>query len=92
MRISNTGGDGFTGFHPVDQLSQKGPSVRAFDNLRGQIRGPNTGAPADLDAGVAFARGGVRDVDALGQALTGVDAVTGLVAGVGFRDAGELTA
>jgi dTDP-L-rhamnose 4-epimerase len=92
MRISITGGDGFIGSHPADQLSQKGHSVRAFDNLRGQIHGPNTAPPAHLDEGVAFARGGVRDLDGVGRALTGVDAVTRLIAAVGFGDAGELTA
>jgi dTDP-L-rhamnose 4-epimerase len=76
-----TGGAGFIGSHVVELLLQKDMSVRVLDSLVEQVHqgvGPRYVSP---DA--EFIRGDVRDRDALGKALRGVDRVIHLAAEVG---------
>ncbi|HVW27133.1 MAG TPA: SDR family NAD(P)-dependent oxidoreductase [Polyangiaceae bacterium] len=83
MHVLITGGAGFIGSHVADELLRSGYKVRAIDNLRGQVHGPNAKRPAYLDDRVEFVHGDVRDVRAMESALAGVDAVVHLAAAVG---------
>jgi dTDP-L-rhamnose 4-epimerase len=83
MRVLITGGAGFIGSHVADLLLQHGYRVRAFDNLRGQVHGPEAKRPAYLDDKVELVRGDVRDAAAVEAALIGADAVIHLAAAVG---------
>lgn len=77
-----TGGAGFIGSHLADLLLARGWAVRALDNLSPQVHGDG-GRPAYLDPAVELVRGDVRDPEAVGRALVGVDAVVHLAAAVG---------
>ena len=77
-----TGGAGFIGSHLADLLLADGHRVRAFDNLTAQVHG-GAGRPAYLADDVELVVGDIRDPDAVGQALAGIDSVVHLAARVG---------
>jgi dTDP-L-rhamnose 4-epimerase len=88
MRILVTGGAGFIGSHTVDQLVARDHEVVVLDNLDPQVHGNEAKAPANLETHltarrIEFVRGDVRDREALGAALQGVEAVVHLAAAVG---------
>ncbi len=87
-----TGGAGFIGSHLVDALVARGHAVRVFDNLEPQVHGPDAAGlalaaqgrwPAYANPGAEYILGDVRDRDALGRALAGVEAVCHLAAATG---------
>lgn len=78
-----TGGAGFVGSHLVDALVARGDRVRVFDNLDAQVHGPARRAPAWLSPDAELVVGDMRDADAVGRALEGVDTVFHLAAAVG---------
>ncbi len=67
MKALLIGGSGFIGSHVVDQLLERGHSVRIFDRAPEHFR--KTPAGADLCIGH------LGDMDALGKALIGIDCV-----------------
>ncbi len=73
MRVLITGGAGFIGAHLANRLVQRGVGVRVLDDL-------SSGDPANLQPGVNFNRGDVRDVPKLWSLLQGVDVVFHLAA------------
>ena len=77
-RILVTGGAGFIGSHTCDRLLERGYEVRVFDALQARVH-PH-GWPAYLPQEVEKIVGDVRDADALGKALDGVDGVVHLAA------------
>jgi dTDP-L-rhamnose 4-epimerase len=77
-----TGGAGFIGSHLADELLAHGYSVRAFDNLVDQVHS-NGDRPEYLDSDVELVYGDIRDREAVGRALVGVDAVVHFAARVG---------
>jgi dTDP-L-rhamnose 4-epimerase len=82
MRVLITGGAGFIGSHLADRLLAEGHEVRALDNLDPQVHA--TGERPDyLDAAVDLHVGDVRDHEAVGRALDGIDAVYHFAAAVG---------
>ena len=81
MRILVTGGAGFIGSHLADRLLADGHAVRALDSLDPQVH--PAARPDYLDPAVELQVGDVRDRDAVGRALDGVDAVVHLAAAVG---------
>ena len=81
-RVLVTGGAGFIGSHLSDRLLAEGYEVRALDSLDPQVH-PEGERPDYLDSGVELLSGDVRDRDAVGKALDGVDAVVHLAAAVG---------
>ena len=82
MRVLITGGAGFIGSHLADRLLADGHEVRALDDLDGQVH-PDGRRPDYLDDAVELEVGDVRDRDAVGKALDGVDAVVHFAAAVG---------
>jgi dTDP-L-rhamnose 4-epimerase len=82
MRVLITGGAGFIGSHLAGRLLADGHEVRALDNLDGQVH-PDGRRPDYLDDAVELEVGDVRDRDAVGKALDGVDAVVHFAAAVG---------
>lgn len=73
MRILVTGGAGFLGAQLANRLHSEGHYVRVLDNL-------SSGDPAQLQQGINFTRGDVRDVPKLWSLLQGVDVVYHLAA------------
>ncbi len=59
-RILVTGGAGFIGSHTVDQLIQRGDTVRVYDNLNPQVHGENAIKPEYLHSEAEFIRGDVK--------------------------------
>src|SRR5512133_3938026 len=82
MRGLITGGAGFIGSHLADRLLAEGHEVRALDNLDRQVH-PAGERPDYLDGEVELQVGDVRDHDAVGRALDGIDTVIHLAAAVG---------
>ena len=82
MKILITGGAGFIGSHLADRLLSEGHEVRALDNLDPQVHGGGE-RPGYLDPAVELQVGDVRDHEAVGRALDGVDAVYHFAAAVG---------
>jgi len=84
-KILITGGAGFIGSHLADHLLETGCDVRALDNLVPQVHGESSGRirPAHLNADVELFAGDIRDPEAVGRALEGVDAVVHLASAVG---------
>lgn len=78
-----TGGAGFIGSHLADQLLAAGHRVRVYDNLSGQVHGPNPRRPDYLAADAELVFGDVRDEEGLTEALGGIDVVFHLAAAVG---------
>jgi dTDP-L-rhamnose 4-epimerase len=77
-----TGGAGFIGSHLADELLSHGYRVRAFDSLVDQVHS-NGDRPEYLDRDVELVYGDIRDREAVGRALVGVDAVVHFAARVG---------
>ena len=82
MRVLITGGAGFIGSHLADRLLAEGHDVRALDSLDAQVH-PSGQRPDYLDPAVELLVGDVRDHEAVGRALEGVDAVYHFAAAVG---------
>lgn len=81
MRVFVSGGAGFIGSHLVDLLVARGDTVRVYDNL-------SSGRPAFLahhgDA-VEFVKGDLLDLEAVVDAMDGVDLVFHLAANPDIR-------
>jgi dTDP-L-rhamnose 4-epimerase len=82
MRVLITGGAGFIGSHLADRLLAEGHEVRALDNLDPQVHLDGE-RPGYLDPAVELHVGDVRDRQAVGRALNGIDAVYHFAAAVG---------
>src|SRR2546422_2669348 len=82
MRVLITGGAGFIGSHLADRLLAEGHEVRALDNLDPQVH-PAGERPGYLNGDVELQVGDVRDHEAVGRALDGVEAVVHFAAAVG---------
>lgn len=80
-KILVTGGAGFVGSHTVDALLREGHCVRVFDNLSDQVH--HGKFPGYLSREVEFIGGDVRDIEALRNAVAGVDVVYHFAAAVG---------
>lgn len=78
-----TGGAGFIGSHLVDALLARGCAVRVFDNLDAQVHGKDADWPDYLSPEVERMRGDIRNPEAVGRALRGVDVVYHQAAAVG---------
>jgi dTDP-L-rhamnose 4-epimerase len=76
-----TGGAGFIGCHLARRLATAGHEVRVLDSLLEQVHGSDPG-PA-LPRGAEVVRGDIRDPEAVGAALDGIDGVFHLAAEVG---------
>jgi dTDP-L-rhamnose 4-epimerase len=83
VKILVTGGAGFVGSHLVDALLATGHEVRVLDNLYEEVHGEAAKRPDYLNAGAELQVGDVRDPDAVGRALEGVEIVFHLAAIVG---------
>jgi dTDP-L-rhamnose 4-epimerase len=82
MHILITGGAGFIGSHVADQLLERGHDVRVLDSLDAQVH-PSRERPGYLDPRVELQRGDIRDPQAVGRALDGIDGVVHFAARVG---------
>jgi dTDP-L-rhamnose 4-epimerase len=82
MRVLITGGAGFIGSHLADRLLADGHGVRALDSLDRQVH-PAGERPHYLDPAVELHVGDVRDHEAVGRALDGIDTVVHFAAAVG---------
>jgi dTDP-L-rhamnose 4-epimerase len=82
-RILVTGGAGFIGSHTVDQLIQRGDTVRVYDNLNPQVHGKNAKKPEYLHSEAEFIQGDVRDRDHFKKAIEDVELVIHDAAEVG---------
>lgn len=78
MRVLVTGGSGFIGSHIVDKLRDRGIQVRIFDMVMPTFR-----------TDVEFYHGSILDLEALGMAMMGIDAVYHLAAVADVRDVYE---
>src|SRR5436309_11463744 len=74
MRALVTGGAGFIGSHLVDLLLARGHAARVLDNLD-PLAHPTGEPPAYLTTDAELIVADVRDRDALGRALDGIDVV-----------------
>jgi dTDP-L-rhamnose 4-epimerase len=83
VKVLVTGGAGFIGSHLVDGLLEAGHEVRVLDQLVPQVHGDERRRPDYLAADVDLIVGDVRDREALGTALDGVEAVLHDAAAVG---------
>jgi len=81
-RVLVTGGAGFLGSHMVDALLERGHEVRVFDNLTEQVHGAGV-RPDYLASEAELVRGDMRDLDAVREAVAGVDVIYHLAAAVG---------
>ena len=82
-RILVTGGAGFIGSHTVDQLIQRGDTVRVYDNLNPQVHGENAIKPEYLNSEAEFITGDVRNRDHFKKAIEDVELVIHDAAEVG---------
>jgi dTDP-L-rhamnose 4-epimerase len=80
-RILITGGAGFVGSHLADALLAQGHEVRVFDNLAPQVH--QRGLPDYLASEAHFIHGDLRDIDAVRDAIRGIDAIFHFGAAVG---------
>jgi dTDP-L-rhamnose 4-epimerase len=88
MHVLLTGGAGFIGQHVLARLLARGHEVRVLDSLRADVHRGKAWTPP---RGVEFLLGDVRDPDAVGRAVRGVDTVLHLAAKVGLGvDADDL--
>jgi dTDP-L-rhamnose 4-epimerase len=77
-----TGGAGFIGAHLARELLERGDHVRVLDNLHPQVHGGGE-RPEYLAAEAELTVGDIRDPEAVGRALRGIDEVVHLTARVG---------
>jgi UDP-glucose 4-epimerase len=75
MKVLVTGGSGFIGSHVVDKLKDKGVNVRVFDAIAPTYR-------KDIE----YYQGSILDINALGFAMSGIDAVMHLAAIADVKD------
>lgn len=73
MKALVSGGAGFIGSHLVDALLERNYEVVVLDNLEARVHGP--AAKPVLPRGVRLVRADVRDREAWGKALKGVEVV-----------------
>ncbi len=78
MRVLVTGGSGFIGSHVVDKLRDKGVNVRVYDLTMPTYR-------KDIE----YCQGSLLDMNLLGAAMSGVDAVMHLAAIADVKDVYE---
>lgn len=78
MKVLVTGGSGFIGSHVVDKLREKGVEVRVFDMVIPTFR-------SDIE----FYHGSLLDLEALGMAMSGIDAAYHLAAIADVKDVYE---
>jgi dTDP-L-rhamnose 4-epimerase len=78
-----TGGAGFIGSFLADALVERGHKVRIYDALVPQVHGPGQATPAYVNTEAELIKGDVRDREALGRAIEGMDVVFHLAAAVG---------
>ena len=76
MRVLVTGGAGFLGSHLCDALVARGDEVRVLDD-------ESSGTAAQLQEGVTFLRGDIRDPAVVTRAVADMDLVFHLAAAVG---------
>jgi dTDP-L-rhamnose 4-epimerase len=79
-KVLVTGGAGLIGSHLVDELLERGDDVRILDNLE---PASHQGRPPWIPREAEFVEADVRDLDALGKCLRGVEDVYHLAAAVG---------
>ena len=88
MRVLVTGGGGFIGSHVVDALIDRGHDVVSLDEL---TPGSHPVAPSYLHTAADQRRADVRDLDAVRDAVRGVDSVCHQAAMVGLGvDLGDI--
>src|SRR6201992_646633 len=75
-----TGGSGYIGSLPAQELRENGHGVRVLDSL---LHGQEDIAAEQEQAGIEVVRGDIRDADARAKALDGAEAVVHLAAIVG---------
>jgi len=80
-KILITGGAGFVGSHLADALIGAGHEVRILDNLCQQVHG--SAVPSYLTTDVEFVLGDMRNLDAVRNAVEGIDVIFHLAAAVG---------
>ncbi len=78
MKVLVTGGSGFIGSHVVDKLRDKGIDVRIYDMVLPTFR-------KDIE----FYQGSLLDLESLGMAMMGIDAVYHLAAIADVKDVFE---
>ncbi|ESR25306.1 NAD-dependent epimerase/dehydratase family protein [Lutibaculum baratangense] len=81
-RILITGGAGFIGRHVAETMLRRGHEVRILDNFHEQVHGPEP-EPAPVLRECEVLDADIRDPDAVGRAIEGVDWVAHLAAEVG---------
>lgn len=75
MKALVTGGSGFIGSHVVDKLKGKGVNVRVYDMVFPSYRND-----------IEYYQGSILDIESLGMAISGVDAVFHLAAIADVKD------
>ena len=75
MKVLVTGGSGFIGSHVVDKLIDKGIAVRIYDTIIPTHR-----------KDVEFYQGSILDMQSLGFAMDGIDAIFHLAAIADVKD------
>ena len=80
MKALVTGGSGFIGSHVVDQLIKHGIDVRVFDMVKPIWHKNET---------VDYYQGSLLDIEAVGMAMSGIDAVFHLAAVADVKDVFE---
>ncbi|MGI4746330.1 MAG: NAD-dependent epimerase/dehydratase family protein [Janthinobacterium lividum] len=81
-RVLVTGGAGFIGRHVVRALLARGDTVRVYDSLIEQVH-PHGATSESVPDDVELVQADIRDGEALGRALDGIDKVVHLAADVG---------
>ena len=79
-RVLVTGGAGFIGSHLVARLVERGDEVVVLDRLERQV---HQGTVSSLPQDVTLVQGDVGEIDAVDEALDGVQAIVHLAAAVG---------
>ena len=79
-KVLVTGGCGFIGRHVVEELRSRNYELRVLDTLHEQV---HADAPITVPRDVDMRRGDIRDMDAVKDALDGIDCVVHLAAEVG---------